>query len=88
MVSGKYRSRTFRRVYVKTPGGDVRIHYKKRKPSKPQCAKCGTELKGVIAARQLDMKRFPKTYKRPERMFGGYYCSSCSRQKIKEMARK
>jgi large subunit ribosomal protein L34e len=87
MVSGKYKSRTFRRVFTKTATKTV-IHYKRRRPSKPVCASCGTVLKGVHNLLPYKMKNMPKTKKRPSRAFGGVLCSKCSRDKIKQEARK
>ena len=83
MVSGKYKSRTLRRVKVRTPGGNVVVHYRRRKPAKAQCAVCGDVLKGVARANKL--RNLPKTDKRPERPYGGVLCSRCMRQKIREM---
>ncbi len=82
MVSGRQKSRTLRRVYAKTPGGVVRLHYKPRRPAKASCANCGTALLGVANFRPNKMRGLAKTKKRPERMFGGQLCSSCSRREI------
>ncbi len=82
MVSGKYKSRSRRRVFVKT-SGKTRIHYRKRKPSKSKCAKCKAILKGVPHVRASKLKSIPKTKKRPERPFGGVLCSKCMRIEIK-----
>ena len=87
MVSGRYKSRTFRRLQVKTPGGRTVTHYKKRKPGKAHCAKCGSELKGVPRERPYKMKNMPRTKKRPERPYGGVLCSKCMREVMKEKAR-
>ena len=45
MVEGKKRSRRFRRVYVRTPGGNNVIHYRNRKEGKVKCGNCGMVLK-------------------------------------------
>lgn len=87
MVSGKYKSRTFRRVFTKIPTKTV-IHYKRRKPSKPVCSNCGVVLKGIPRALPTKLQNMPKTKKRPSRAFGGVLCSKCSREKIKLEARK
>ncbi|MBI2129611.1 50S ribosomal protein L34e [Candidatus Woesearchaeota archaeon] len=81
---GKTKSRTFRRVFVKTPGGKTVIHYEKRKPSKAHCANCGSVLSGVPRERPFKMMKMGKTEKRPERPYGGMLCSKCMRLKIKE----
>ena len=61
MVEGKRKSRTLRRVFVRTPGGRTVVHYRKRKPSKAKCGVCGAILKGVPRGRPYKMKNMPKT---------------------------
>lgn len=87
MVTGSKRSRTFRRVFVRTPGSRTVKHYRKRQPSKPQCAACGCVLLGVARARPFKIRNMPKTEKRPQRPFGGVLCSACSRKEIIKRAR-
>ncbi|MBU2638142.1 MAG: 50S ribosomal protein L34e [Nanoarchaeota archaeon] len=87
MPAPRFRSRTFRRVFVKTPGGVTKLQYRKRKPSKAKCASCGALLAGVPRERPYKMQRMAKTKKRPERKFGGTLCTKCSRVKLKEHAR-
>ncbi len=80
---GKFKSRrAYRLIYVKVPGGRTVIQYRKKKPSKAKCAKCGALLAGVPRERPYRMQNMPKTKKRPERPFGGYYCSRCLRRLI------
>ena len=88
MVSGMHKSRTFRRVPKKTPGGRVVLHHVLRKPKAAHCAKCKDALKGVPRERPIKMQKMAKTTKRPERPFGGVLCSKCLRQQIKDKARK
>ncbi len=85
MKPSKFKSRTFRRVKVKTPGGRTVTHYRKRKPAKAKCASCKAPLKGVPRERPYKIKRLAKTKKRPERPFGGVLCSRCARKKIIEL---
>ena len=80
MVSGKHKSRTLRRIFVKTPGGRNVIHYKKRKPAKAKCGKCGSVLKGVARERPYKMRKMAKSKKRPTRPYGGVLCSKCMRK--------
>lgn len=87
MPRGMYRSRTFRRVFVKTPGGRTVMRYRRRKPSKAQCASCGKVLIGVPREIPSKMKNMPKSAKRPERPYGGMYCSACTRQILRQKAR-
>lgn len=82
MPTGRHKSRTLRRIFTKTPGSKVVVHYKKRKPSKAHCAECGKVLPGVASERPVKMARMSKTKKRPERPYGGVLCSRCMRAKI------
>ena len=88
MVAGRFKSRTFRRISRKTPGGNVSLQYRKRKPAKAKCGACGALLAGVPRERPFKMQNMPKTAKRPERPFGGVLCSKCMRKKIKDSFRK
>lgn len=87
MPEGAKKSRTFRRVNVKTPGGKTILSYRKRKPSKAKCSNCGKVLSGVPRARDYKIQNMAKTEKRPSRAYGGNMCSKCSRDLIKEKAR-
>lgn len=88
MPAPRYRSRSLRRIYKKTPGGRTIVHYGKRKPSKARCAKCGDLLKGVARERPYKMQNMAKTKKRPERPYGGVLCSRCMRMLIIKKARE
>lgn len=87
MVEGKKRSRRFRRIFVKTPGGKTVLHYEKRKPSKPICGICGEVLRGVAVERKSKLRNMPKSKKRPSRPYAGNLCSKCMREKLKARAR-
>ena len=87
MPSGKHKSGRFRRVFVKTPGGKVTIHYREQKPSKAHCGECGKVLAGMPRENPGELVRFPKTARRPQRPFGGVLCSACMRNKFKIAAR-
>ena len=87
MPSGRHKSRTLRRVFVKTPGGKTKLHYRKRKPAKAICASCHKPLAGVVRERPKKMMNTAKTKKRPERAFGGVLCSACARKELKKRAK-
>ena len=82
MVRGNQRSRTLRRIYVKTPKRTSLVHAK-RKPSKAHCASCKKVLPGVASERPYKMSKLSKTQKRPERPYAGQLCSACMRKTIK-----
>ena len=79
MVQPSLRSRSWRRVRVKTPANRVKMHYRRRKPSNAKCVKCGAALKGTPREKPYKMISMPKTQKRPTRPFAGYYCTKCMR---------
>lgn len=79
MVCGRFKSRTFRRIFKKTPGGRNVMHYVKRKVGKPSCTKCTKELQSTARGRKAEIKKIPKSARRPERPFGGVLCSTCAR---------
>ena len=82
MPRGSRKSRSLRRVHVRTTKGS-KLTYAKRKPSKAHCAKCGQELHGVASQRPYLMAKLSKTEKRPDRPYAGQLCSKCMRLKIK-----
>ena len=88
MPRPRYKSRTFRRVAVRTPGSKNKIHYKRRKPSKAKCGKCGSLLKGVPRELPYKIRTTAKTKKRPQRPFGGNLCSLCTRKELVKRSRK
>ena len=88
MVRRYLRSRSYRRVPVKTPGGRVVMHFSKRKPSMGMCSVTGETLKGVARGRPSALRNMPKSRKRPNRPYGGVLSSRATRALFKEKARK
>ena len=84
MPQGKEKSRSKRRVFIRTPGGENKIHYRQRKPVKKKCRECGSELHGIPHLIESKFKNLPKTKKRPQRPYAGELCSKCMRKKIRE----
>ena len=87
MRPAKQKSRTFRRVHKRTPGGRTKIDYVARKPKKLVCSNCGKELMGIPRLRPAKMRKTAKTEKRPQRPYGGVLCSSCTRRRMIEVTR-
>ena len=88
MLPSKSKSRTFRRKRVKTPGGRVVIQFDRRNPQTTKCAICKKELHGIPRKLPSKFRNLPKSKKVISRPFGGNLCSSCSREKIKEITLK
>jgi len=80
-MRGSFKSRTYRRVHVRTPGGRTVLHMKRRAPEKPHCANCRIVLHGTVRALPFEIRKLSKTERRPQRPFGGVLCSSCARAK-------
>ena len=88
MPANRFRSRSYKRVNTKTPGGVNVLRYKKKKPSKHVCAECGAVLHGVPRGRPFEVNKLAKSKKRPNRPFGGNLCPECTRKIFKNGARK
>lgn len=86
MTKPRFKSRSWKRIKRKTPTG-ITIIYRRKKPNKARCSKCGRELHGVPRLRAVQIRKLSKTKKRPERPYGGNLCSSCMRELMKEKAR-
>ena len=76
------KSRSRRRVFVKTPGGENKLTYRPRKPAKATCSKCRSPLHGMASLTLKAQTKLTKSKKRPERRFGGMLCSKCSRAEL------
>lgn len=72
---------------MKTPGGRTIVHYKRRKPKRAKCGRCGARLSGVARERPYRMEKMAKSKKRPTRPYGGFLCSKCMRELFVEKAR-
>ena len=87
MPRGMFKSGRLRKIFVKTPGSNTKVHFRRRKPSKAVCGTCKKPLAGVPRELPSKMANIPKTAKRPERPFGGVLCSSCMRKMLQQKAR-
>lgn len=87
MPAPRLRSRSFRRVHKKLPGGRTTVHYERKKPKAAKCGGCGAVLKGIAKDFPYKMQNMPKTRKRPQRAYGGVLCTRCSREFFKGQAR-
>ncbi len=82
-----HRSRSKRRLKIRTPGGQEVTHYLKRRPHKPRCNSCGTVLFGVTRKRATGLARESKTKKRPGRPYAGQICHRCIATRLKTAIR-
>ena len=87
MPQGKFKSGRFRKIFVKVPGGDTKVHYKERKPQNAHCAITGEVLHGVPRERPAKLGKLSKSKRRPERPYGGMLSSKALRLLMKRKAR-
>ncbi len=64
------------------------IRERKKKPKIQKCAICKKPLHGIPKLRATELKKLAKSEKRVERPYGGYLCSKCVREIMRERARK
>lgn len=77
-----------KKIRVRLPSGRTVIKIKKKKPKAAACAVCKKPLHGVPRKHPVQLKKLAKTERRPERAYGGYLCSSCSRELFREKIRE
>jgi large subunit ribosomal protein L34e len=82
MVQPKFRSRSYRRVFKRTPTGKNVLTYVRRKTGKAQCKDCGRVLSGVASGISNLVKKMSKTQRRPERPYGGVLCNVCTKKEM------
>jgi Ribosomal protein L34E len=63
---------------VRTPGGNLSVHYLKDKRNKDRCAIC----KSILHGTNHGYGNLPRSSRRPKRIFGGYLCSNCLKRII------
>lgn len=76
-----------KKVKRRTPSGKINIHKKREKPALAKCANCKKPLQGVPKLVSSQMRKLAKTKRRPEKPYGGYLCTSCSRELFRERIR-
>ncbi|MHA1860390.1 MAG: 50S ribosomal protein L34e [Candidatus Asgardarchaeia archaeon] len=84
MVKPMRRSRSLIRKKVRTPGNRLVMHFERKKPTVARCARCGKPLHGVPRLRPSELRKLPKTKRRPQRPYGGNLCSECMREVFRE----
>ena len=82
----KDKSRTLRRVFVKTSTRIVK-HYTKKMPRKARSSD-GAILHGVPRGNAVDISRLSKTQRRPQRPYGGNLSSKAMRALIVRKVRE
>ncbi|RLF24266.1 MAG: 50S ribosomal protein L34e [Thermoprotei archaeon] len=78
-----HRSRSWRRIYLRTPGGRTTVHYERRKVNPPRCAIC----KQPLNMPRMDRKAAREGFRTPGRPYAGCVCPKCLRDAIKRAVR-
>ena len=87
MVELRFRSTSYKKIRKRTPGGRLVIHFRRKKVGYAKCAICKKPLSGVPRLRPSEIRKLPKSQRRPTRPYGGYLCSACMRKEIKKRVR-
>jgi len=67
---------------VKTPGGRLSVHYKKKTGDRPKCGDCGSALAGIPALRPTEYANISRRQKTVARAYGGSRCAHCVKDRI------
>jgi large subunit ribosomal protein L34e len=76
------RSRAYGRHFKRAPSGKVVVRLIKKKSVIHRCGRCGRPLAGIGEPKK------PKSCKRPNRPYGGYLCSRCTREELRRRVRQ
>lgn len=76
------RSKSAKRMSVRTPTGRNVLHFKGKRPGRISCRICGAVLGGVNNSR-----RAAKSEKTPTRVFAGQLCAGCTAEVVKIKSR-
>ncbi|MEM2105611.1 MAG: 50S ribosomal protein L34e [Candidatus Bathyarchaeia archaeon] len=81
------RTRSRKRLTVALPGGESKIHYKKKLNATPTCVLCKKPLAGMPRLTTVEMRKLNRTKRRIWRLHGGKICHSCLKNALKQAAR-
>jgi large subunit ribosomal protein L34e len=82
MVCGKFKSRSLKRVFVKTPRNGTVIHYRQRTRGIAKCAITKEPLRGIKRLTNRKFKNLNLSQKRVSRKFGGFMSHSALKEKL------
>mmetsp|Transcript_3889 Transcript_3889/g.4498 ORF Transcript_3889/g.4498 Transcript_3889/m.4498 type:complete len:118 (+) Transcript_3889:37-390(+) len=77
-----YNTKSNKVQVVKTPGGKLVVHYRKKAASGPSCGDCGCSIQGVPHLRPREYKQLSKRQKTVARSYGGSRCGGCVKQRV------
>lgn len=82
MVNGRLKSKSLRKVQVRTLGSNNSTHYRQKIRSLPKCAVTKKPLRGIPRLTNRKFKKLNKSQKTVSRPFGGYMSHSALKTKI------
>jgi len=77
-----YNTKSNKTKIVKTPGGRLVIHYRKKLSHGPRCGDCGGQIQGLPRLRSIQYSRISKCQRSVNRAYGGSRCANCTRNRI------
>jgi large subunit ribosomal protein L34e len=77
--------KSMKKVRKRTSGRNVLV-YRKGRTSPAVCNNCGCEMHGMPRLGNAQMAKLAKSKKRPNRKFGGYLCSKCTKEFLRNVA--
>merc|ERR1711976_780779 len=79
-----YNTKSNQTKVVKTPGGRLVYHYKKKQGTIPKskCGGCIVRLQGITPSRPMQRSKMTKRLKTVSRPYGGVHCHTCVRDRI------
>lgn len=81
------RTRSRKRLNVKLPGGENRLHYRASGISPLLCTICDKPLAGIPHGAQKEMRKLNRSKKRIWRPYGGQICHNCLKNALKQAVR-
>ena len=82
MVSGRLKSRSLRRVQVRTPSGETKTHYRQKQRAITKCSVTKKPLRGIPRKTQRKFKNLNLSQKRVSRAYGGNMSHTALKEKI------
>lgn len=75
--------RRAKKIKRRTPSGRSVVRRGRGKPAFSKCAVCGAKLHGMPRLRPSGLRKLPKSKRVPNRPYGGYLCTRCTRELLK-----
>jgi len=87
MVRRSLRTRSRKKVKVRTPGAMVVTHFRAERAGRAECGRCGKALPGVPTGSSTYIGSLTPSSRTPERPYGGVLCSDCADELVRYLTR-